>query len=193
MEVNDELYRYFDSLKKQRRENRKSRQRIFEESHVYYDAYEGFTESPYFEDKSVNVVRQAEEDEFKRIVWNVVDKLEKEQRDIIVDRYINELDYVEIADKHGKPKSGISQLFDTLYHHLRILFISDEEFQKTDFAIYQMKEYMKELKSGFDEMKDEILGGVLVDNDADTIGDILTFSKKLKQEIKISEKIKITH
>lgn len=41
IEVNDEVYRYFDSLKKQRKEKRKSRQRLFEESAVAFSAIEG--------------------------------------------------------------------------------------------------------------------------------------------------------
>lgn len=41
IEVNDEVYLYFDSLKKQRKEKLKSRQRLFEESAVAFSAIEG--------------------------------------------------------------------------------------------------------------------------------------------------------
>lgn len=65
---------------------------------------------------------------------------------------------VGIANKYGKSKSNVSQIFDTLFHHLRLLFMHDEQFLYTDYARELKYDYLTELKNVFDEMKDEVLG-----------------------------------
>lgn len=123
IEVSDEVYRYFDSLKKLRKEKRKSRQRLFEESAVAFSAIEGIEESPFCEDCRVNVIKEAEDREFAETVWNVVGKLDKESQAMLADRFKKDMSYVGIANKYGKSKSNVSQIFDTLFHHLPKKFL----------------------------------------------------------------------
>lgn len=191
IEVNDEVYRYFDSLKKQRKEKRKSRQRLFEESAVAFGAIKGIEESPFCEDKRVNVIKEAEDREFAETVWNVVGKLGKEAQAMLVDRFKKDMSYICIAIKYGKSKSNVSQIFDTLFHHLRLLFMHDVQFLYTDYAQELKHDYLTELKSVFDEIKDEVLGD-LFGGRSETIKKTMELSKKLKQEFKIYEKLKTT-
>jgi len=186
IEVNYETYKYFDREKKKRREDRKSKKQKFEESHYLYDPDGWFPASIYCEDKNMDVARQLEEKELRKIVWGIVAGLESVQRHMVADRFIYGLDFVEIADKYGQSKSGISQLFDTIYHHLRIMLVSDPEFQKTDFLVHRKEDYLEELKNVFDEMK---AANGLSQIGGDGMSNIISFAKALKQEIKISEKL----
>ena len=189
IDVNYETYKYFDRQKKLRRENRKSRKRKFEESLILYDPYSPFVSGKYCEDKNINVARQIEDKEFNKIVWGIVDNLEDWQKAVIVDHYIYGYDFTEIGDKYGKSKSGISQIFDVIYHHLRLLLLSDPDFQETDFAVIRKQDYLDELKKYFDKMKGGVVGGIL-SNPGGAMENIISFAKELKQEIKILEKMK---
>ena len=187
VEVNYETYKYFDCLKKQRREDRKSRQQKFEESHFLYDPDEWFAESKYCENKKLDIARQLEEKELSNILWGTVANLETEQKEMIAAHFIYGFDFVEIADYYGRSKSGISQLFDTIYHYLKIQLVSDPDFQKTDFLVSRKQNYLDELKAVFDEIK---AANGLPQIGGDEMSNILSFAKTLKQEIKISEKLK---
>ena len=191
IEVNDEVYRYFDSLKKQRKEKRKSRQRLFEESAVAFSEIKGIEESPFCEDRRVNVIKEAEDREFAETVWNVVGKLDKETQAMLVDRFKKDMSLVGIANKYAKSKSNVSQIFDTLFHHLRLLFMHDKKFLYTDYARELNRDYLTELKHVFDEIKDNVLGD-LFGGRSETIKKTMELSKKLKQEFKIYEKLKTT-
>lgn len=118
-------------------------------------------------------------------------KLGKEAKAMLVDRFKKDMSYVDIANKYGKSKSNVSQIFDTLFHHLRLLFMHDEKFLYTDYARELKRDYMTELKSVFDEIKDKVLGD-LFGGSSETIKKTVELSKKLKQEFKIYEKLKTT-
>lgn len=161
----------------------------------YYDyihkRWRYIEESPFCEDKRVNVIKEAEDREFAETVWNVVGKLDKEARAMLVDRFKKDMSYVCIANKYERSKSNVSQIFDIIFHHLRLLFMHDKKFLYTDYARELNRDYLTELKSVFDEIKDEVLGD-LFGCKSETIKKTVELSKKLKQEFKTYEKLKTT-
>ena len=193
IKVNNEVYKYFDREKKRRKAGRKKRQLVFEEGLVLYDPDGRLPSSRFCEDKNMDVERAAEDREFAEIIWRAVAKLNDEQKALIVDRFVTGLDLVQISDKYGVTKGGVTQLFDVIYHHLRLLLTSDHAFQQTDYAAIRKRDYIEELKQFFDNNKTKVLDGLFSGNNGNSVNKIIEFSKRLKQEFKISEKLKITH
>lgn len=110
---------------------------------------------------------------------------------MLVDRFKKDISLVGIANKYGKSKSNVSQIFNTLFHHLRLLFMHDERFLYTDYARELKHDYLIELKSVFYKTKDEVLVD-LFGGGSETIKKTMELSKKLKQEFKIYDKLKTT-
>ena len=86
--------------------------------------------------------------ELARIVWNVVDILDKNQAKMIKLYYIYGYRAKELANYFGLTRSAFTQWKDTTHKHLLYLLSRDDEFNKTDY-------YYKDIYKSFaDEVID---------------------------------------
>ena len=91
----------------------------------------------------------------KRVLYESISKLKKEQQEILLD-YMDNVKQVDIAKKHGKSPSAIRQQLDKIIYDYRILLCSHPNFKNTtqhddikSTSKQALKKYLKSVeKSG---------------------------------------------
>lgn len=91
----------------------------------------------------------------KRVLYESISKLKKEQQEILLD-YMDNVKQVDIAEKHGKSPSAIRQQLDKIIYDYRILLCSHPNFKNTsqhddikNTSKQALKKYLKSVqKSG---------------------------------------------
>lgn len=151
LEVSDEVAKFFHA--DNRRWSRQG-QKIKENIALSLDdptecnGEEALTYGELIEDEKANIDKIMAKKELARIVWNVVDILDKNQAKMIKLYYIYGYRAKELANYFGLTRSAFTQWKDTTHKHLLYLLSRDDEFNKTDY-------YYKDIYKSFaDEVID---------------------------------------
>lgn len=136
LEVNDEVAKFFHADNRRwSRQGQKIKENIALslDEPTEWNGEDALTYGELIEDEKANIDKIMAKKELARIVWNVVDKLDKNQAKMIKLYYIYGYRAKELANYFGLTRSAFTQWKDTTHKHLLFLLSRDEEFNQTDY------------------------------------------------------------
>lgn len=187
LEVTDEVAKFLQSDKKrldrQEKDDREFIAFSLDET-TSVDGEESLTYGELIPDKNADVEKEFERKEFARVLWNVVNKLDKKEADAI--KAIFKIGYKkgEVANYFNMSTSAFSQFMLTALKHLRIELSYDEEFCKTEFYDKHYKEFADDV---IEQTKESLSKPTLPIN----LNLVEGLMKEVTQINKITEKIGI--
>jgi len=187
LEVTDEVAKFLQSdnkrLERQEKDDKKFIAFSLNET-TDIDGEESLTYEELIADENAYVDKNFEKKEFSRIIWNVVNKLEKKEAQAI--KAIFKLGYKpgEVAEIFNMSRSAFSQFMITAIKHLRIELSYDEEFVKTEYYQNHYKEFADDV---IKQTKESLTQSALPIN----LNQVEGLMKEITQLNKITEKLGI--
>lgn len=133
-------------------------------------------------DENVDIEQEVANKIFAEIIWKVAEKLQPLQREILIERFKQDMKLCDIAKKHNMSKSALTQFLKTTYKHFVFYLAHDKDFIKTDFWQSHCKDFT-------DDFIDSLEEGLTNENFEFDLGKILDFAKGATQTIKIADKL----